>query len=138
MLKEELKHIDNSDEAVKKTGITVGVVLILISLLLWYLGKTSFVYFSIAGGLFVILAFITIPVLRPFHKLWMMLALAMGFVMSRVILTILYYLILTPIGLIAKLVGKKFMPLGFNRSASTYWEKRENPVKQQIDYERQF
>lgn len=138
MLKEELKHIDNSDAAVKKTGITVGVVLILISLLLWYLGKTSFIYFSMAGGLFVILAFVAIPVLRPFHKLWMMLALAMGFVMSRVILTILFYLVLTPIGLIAKVVGKKFMPLGFDKSVSTYWEKRENPVKQQIDYERQF
>ncbi len=106
MLKEELKLIDKSDEAVKKTGLSVGVVLILISLLLWYLGKTSFVYFSIAGGLFVILAFIAIPVLRPFHKLWMMLALAMGFVMSRVILSLLYYLVLTPIGLLAKIVGK--------------------------------
>ena len=138
MLKEELKHIDNSDEAVKKTGISVGVVLILISLLLWYFGKTSFIYFSITGGLFVILAFITIPVIRPFHKIWMMLSLAMGFVMSRVILTILFYIILTPIGLLAKIVGKKFMPLGFDKNAKTYWEKREHPVKQQIDYERQF
>lgn len=138
MLKEELKHIDNSDEAVKKTGLTVGVVLILVSLLLWYFGKYSFMYFSIAGGLFVILAFIAILVLRPFHKLWMMLALLMGFVMSRVILTILYYLVLTPIGLIAKLVGKKFIPLGFDKNANTYWEKRENTAKQQIDYERQF
>ncbi|MBK7378927.1 MAG: hypothetical protein IPJ03_07940 [Ignavibacteriales bacterium] len=138
MLKDEIKHIDNSDEAVKKTGLTVGVVLILVSLLLWYLGKYSFMYFSIAGGLFVILAFIAIPVLRPFHKLWMMLALFMGFVMSRVILTLLYYLVLTPIGLIAKLVGKKFIPLGFDKNANTYWEKRENTAKQQIDYERQF
>jgi len=47
MLKEELKHIDNSDSAVKKTGLTLGVVLILIALLLWYLGKTSVMYFSI-------------------------------------------------------------------------------------------
>lgn len=138
MLKEELKHIDKSDEAVKKTGITVGIVLILISLLLWYLGKTTFVYFSIAGGLFVIFALIAIPVLRPLHKLWMMLALAMGFVMSRVILTLLYYFVLTPIGLFAKIVGKKFMPLGFDKNASSYWEKRENMVTQQIDYERQF
>jgi hypothetical protein len=138
MLKEQLKHIDSSNEAVKKTGLTAGVVLILVSMLLWYLGKTSFIYFSIIGGLFVILAIIAIPVLRPFHKIWMMLALAMGFVMSRIILTILFYLILTPIGLIAKLVGKKFMPLGFDKNATTYWEKRENTVKQQIDYERQF
>jgi len=138
MLKEELKHIDKSDEAVKKTGLTVGVVLILISLLLWYLGKYSFIYFSISGGLLVILAIIATPVLRPFHKLWMMLALLMGFVMSRVILTLLYYLVLTPIGLLAKIVGKKFMPLRFDNSAETYWEKRSGVVKQQIDYERQF
>lgn len=134
---EELKHIDNSDKAVKKTGITVGIVLILISLLLWYLGKTSFTYFSIVGGLFVILSFIAILVLRPFHRLWMMLALVMGFVMSRVILTLLFYIILTPIGLIARIFGKKFMPLGFDKTVDTYWEKRE-PVKNKIDYERQF
>lgn len=138
MLKEEIKYIDNSDAAVKKTGLTVGVVLILISLLLWYLGKTSFIYFSIVGGLFVILSFIAISVLRPFHKLWMMLALLMGFIMSRVILTILFYLVLTPISLIAKIVGKKFIPLGFDKNAATYWEKRDITVKQKIDYERQF
>lgn len=138
MLIEELEHINKSDEAVKKTGLTVGIVLIIISMLLWYLGKTSFIYFSITGGLFVIFAFIAIPVLRPFHKLWMMIALLMGFVMSRIILTLLFYLVLTPIGLIAKIVGKKFMPLGFDKNAKTYWEKRENTAKQQIDYERQF
>ena len=138
MLKEEFIFIVKSDSAVKKTGLAVGVVLILISLLLWWLGKSSFMYFSISGGLLIIMAFIAIPLLRPFHKLWMMLALLMGFVMSRVILTLLYYLVLTPIGLLAKLVGKKFMPLGFDKNAATYWEKRDNPVKQQIDYERQF
>jgi len=138
MLNEEIKFIDKSDEAVKKTGLTIGIVLIIIALLLWYLGKTSFMYFSIIGGLFVILAIIATSVLRPFHKLWMMLALLMGFVMSRVILTLLFYLILTPTGLIAKIFGKKFMPLRFDKSASTYWEKRDTPVKHQIDYERQF
>lgn len=138
MLIEEIKYFDKSDEAVKKTGLTVGVVLILISLLLWYLGKTSFVYFSSIGGLFVILSFIAVTVLRPFHKLWMMLALLMGFVMSRVILTILFYLVLTPTGLIAKIFGKKFMPLGFDKRASTYWEKKDTTSKKQIDYERQF
>ncbi len=138
MLKEELKHIDSSDKAVKKTGISLGIVLILISLLLWYLGKASFIYFSVTGGIFLILSFIALPALRSFHKLWMMLALVLGFIMSRIILTLLFYIILTPIALIARISGKKFMLLGFDKSASTYWEKRENPAKQQINYERQF
>lgn len=138
MLKEELKHIDTSEKAVKKTGITVGIVLIAISFILWWLGKNSFVYFSAIGGFFIILSYIAIPLLKPFHKLWIGLSLILGFVMSRVILTILFYLVVTPIGLLAKLVGKKFMPLGFDKNEKTYWEKRENTIKQKIDYERQF
>ena len=50
MLKDELKNIDQSEVAVKKTGLTVGIVLILISMLLWYFGKLSFIYFSSIGG----------------------------------------------------------------------------------------
>ncbi|MEP0860393.1 MAG: hypothetical protein HRF52_03030 [Ignavibacterium sp.] len=138
MLKEELKHIDTSEKAVKKTGITVGIVLIAISFILWWLGKNSFVYFSAIGGIFIILSYIAIPLLKPFHKLWIGLSLILGFVMSRVILTMLFYLVVTPIGLLAKLVGKKFMPLGFDKNEKTYWEKRENTIKQKIDYERQF
>lgn len=138
MLKEELKHIGTSEKAVKKTGLSVGVVLIVISFILWLLGKNSFIYFSGIGGIFIILSYIAIPLLKPFHKLWIGLSLVLGFVMSRIILTILFYLVVTPIGLLAKLVGKKFMPLGFDKSAETYWEKREKTAKEKIDYERQF
>jgi hypothetical protein len=62
----------------------------------------------------------------------------MGFVMSRVILTLLFYIVLTPVALIAKLVGKKFMLLEFDKNAETYWEIRDNKIKQPVDYERQF
>ena len=138
MLKEELKQIDITDKAVKKTGLTIGIFLIFLSLLLWYAGKTTFIYFSAIGGLMVILAMVAVPVLRPFHKYWMVLALIIGFVMSRLILTILFYLVLTPIGIVAKLSGKRFFSRSFDKNAITYWEKVESPVKQKVDYERQF
>lgn len=138
MLKEEIKHIDTSDNAVKKTSLTVGVVLLIITFILWYYGNTSFIYFGAIGGIFIILSYIAIPLLRHFHKLWMSLALILGWFMSRVILIILFYLVITPIGLIAKIFGKRFLELKIDKSAETYWEKRENVIKQPIDYERQF
>jgi hypothetical protein len=138
MLKEELKQIDSSEKSVRKTGLTVGVVLILISFILWWLEKNSFIYFSIVGGLFIILSYIAVAVLKPFHKVWIGFSLILGFVMSRIILTVLFFLVVTPIGLIAKLVGKKFMPLGFDKNVTTYWEKREKTVKEKVDHERQF
>jgi multisubunit Na+/H+ antiporter MnhG subunit len=66
------------------------------------------------------------------------LAIILGFFMTRVILTILFYLVLTPISFIARIVGKKFMDLKYDKSANTYWEKRSVIQKKQIDYERQF
>jgi hypothetical protein len=138
MLKEEFKHINTSDKSVRKTGVTIGIVLITISFLLWWFGNNSFIYFSAVGGIFIILSYIALTVLRPFHKLWIGLSLLLGFIMSHLILSIIFYFVVTPIGLLAKLVGKKFMSLKFNKSATTYWEKREKPIKEKIDYERQF
>lgn len=138
MLIEEIKYIDSSEKAVKKTSVTIGIVLLIVTFALWYYGKTSFVYFGAVGGLFIIISYIAVPLLRPFHKLWMMLALILGWFMSRVILIILFYLVLTPIGLVAKIFGKRFLELKIDKSAETYWEKRENIFKQPIDYERQF
>lgn len=138
MLKEEIKYIDRSDKAVKKTSVTVGIVLLILSFVLWYLGKSSFIYFGAAGGMFIILTYIALPVLRPFHKFWTTLALTLGWFMSRIILIILFYFVLTPIGVIAKLFGKRFLELKINKNAESYWEKRVNDTKDKIDYERQF
>jgi fucose permease len=60
MLIEELKHIDSSEQAVKKNGITVGLVLITIAFILWWLGKNSFIYFFAIGATFIILSYIAI------------------------------------------------------------------------------
>ena len=66
------------------------------------------------------------------------LAIVLGFVMSRVILVVLFYLVLTPVSFVAKIFGKKFMPFKYDKSATSYWEKRSVYQKKQIDYERQF
>jgi polyferredoxin len=138
MLKEEFKNIKETKSDLRKFGLTVGIVLLLISALLFYFDKSSAPYIGVIGG-FLFLAGTLIPqVLKPFNKIWMGLAIVLGFIMSRLILTILFYIVLTPISFIAKLVGKRFMILKYDKSVKTYWEKRVVIQKKQIDYERQF
>ena len=48
-----------------------------------------------------------------------------GFVLSYVILAVVYYLVLTPIGIVLRLTGKDPMQRRFDRSAKTYWTTRE-------------
>lgn len=138
MLKEEFKHIKETKKDLRKFGLTVGIVLAAIGILLFYFEKPSAIYFVVIGGLLILLGILFPQLLKPFNKIWMGLAIILGFIMTRVILTTLFYLVITPIGFLAKIFRKKFMDLKFDRSAKTYWEKRSTIEKKQIDYERQF
>ena len=138
MIKEEFKNINETKKDLRKFGITVGGVLLAIGLVLFYFGKPSAIYFAVIGGSLILFGALFPKILKPLNRIWMSLAIILGFIMSRVILTILFYFVLTPIAILAKLVGKKFMVLKFDKSVNTYWEKRTNNNKKQIDYDRQF
>lgn len=138
MLKEEFKYIKESKKDLRKFGLTVGGALIIIAGFLFYFAKPSTIYFVVVGALLVLTGLIYPQVLKPMNKLWMGLAIVLGFIMSRVILTIFFYFVLTPISFTARIFGKKFMALKCDKSAKTYWEKRSIIHKKPIDYERQF
>ncbi len=72
-------------------------------------------WFLMSGGLFPAL-------LRPLYRVWMGLSLILGWFVSRIILIFLFYAILTPVGLIARLVGKRFMDITSEPKAETYWK----------------
>jgi hypothetical protein len=138
MFKEEFINIKETKKDLRKFGLTVGGVLLGISILLFYFEKPTAIYFTIIGGFLFISGLVIPQILKPLNKIWMGLAIILGFFMSRIIITVLFYIALTPISIIAKLVGKKFMILKFDRSINTYWEKPTIIQKKQIDYERQF
>jgi len=138
MFKEEIKNIKESKKDLRKFGLTVGGVLLLIAAFLFYFEKPSAIYFTIIGGFLFISGLVIPQILKPFNKIWMGLAIILGFFMSRIIITVLFYIVITPISIIARLVSKKFIILKYDKSAKTYWEKRTIIQKKQIDYERQF
>jgi hypothetical protein len=53
------------------------------------------------------------------------LALTLGWFTSRLLLTAIFLLVVTPIGLVARLAGKRFLALRPDRAATTYWTKRD-------------
>ena len=138
MLIDEIRNIKESKSDLRKFGLTVGIALTLLGIVLMLLHKSSNLYFLSTGILLVILALIFPKILKPLNKVWMALALIMGWIMTRVILSILFYLALTTISLLAKLFGKKFLDLKMDRSKETYWIKREIKKVTPAELERQF
>ena len=84
------------------------------------------------------LAGVALPSLfRPVYLAWMALAFPIGWTVSHLLLVIVYYVVLTPIGLLMKLVGFDPLERRFDRSADSYWVAHETP-KDATQYFKQF
>jgi hypothetical protein len=138
MIKEEIKLIKETPKDLRKFGLTIGTVLFLIAAFLFFTDKSSYIYFAVPGLILIVSGILSPSILKPFNKVWMMVAIILGWFMTRFILSVLFYLILTPIGIIAKISGKDFLKLNIDKTKTTYWEKRDKKVFEPVDYERQF
>ena len=134
---EEIKNIPNSNKDIRSFGITIGIILFIISGLLMYYNKEIYQVIGIIALTFIGLGLIIPVVLKPFYFVWMTFAAILGWVMTRVILSFVFYLIITPIGLLTKLLGNDFLALKRVESDS-YWNYRDSREELNQDYEKQF
>jgi hypothetical protein len=121
---DEIKRIDASPKKIRDFGITFLVVFALIGGLLLYKGRSvGYAGFGL-GVLFAVLGSWAPGALKAFYRAWMALALVIGFFMSRLILCMLYYCVLTPIGVIMRLLGKDLLDEQWDKEAPSYWIKK--------------
>ncbi len=139
MIIEEIRNIKSQKKDLRSFGLTIGIVAGLIGGLLLWRHKDHYLYFLIVSGIFVTLGLFLPNLLKPLQKAWMTLAVLMGWVMTRLILFVLFFLVVTPIGLLARLLNRDLLRLKIDRnSCNSYWmPKRKEEVKKS-DYERQF
>ena len=109
-------------------GLVVGGVFVALSAWWLFRGKFPLVapYVLALGTTLVLLGLIWPRALVWPNRLWMGLAEVMSFVMTRVILAIVFFLLVTPIGLIRKLVGGDPLNRRANKSDS-YWKSYRQP-----------
>ena len=139
MIIEEIRNIKSETSDLKKFGLLIGAILFLGSLyLLWKQQHNYAVAGFILGVVFAALAFVGPVVLKPLQRAWMAMAVVMGFVMSRIIVAVIFYGMVTPIGLAGRLAGKKFLDLKMDRAAQSYWIRRDHAQSGKSDCERQF
>lgn len=138
MLLDEIRNIKSSEEDLKKFGITMGIALIIIAVVLFVMRSYYYPYLAILGLVFIVFSYAFTIVLKPVQKAWMSLALLMGWVSTRVILSALYFLVITPIGLIARITGKKFLDTKIDKKRTSYWNYRAKKNYSPADSEKQF
>lgn len=121
-------HVETKMGSERSFGFVVGGILLVIAL--WPLmgGEGPRLWALIPALPLIALAAIRPALLAPLNKLWFKLGLILGRIVSPIVLGVVYYLWITPIALAMRLFGKKFLALGFDPGAKSYWIDRE-PAK---------
>ena len=132
---EKLK-LDNI--TLKKFGITMGIAFLAITLLVFLKHKSLNLTIPIISALFFILAFAFPVFLEPVYIFWMKLAFVLGWINTRLILLIMFYLIFAPVGLVMRVFGVDLLARKIEKNKETYWLKKEKKGFEARNYERQF
>ncbi len=133
-----IEKIDSSQEAVKKTGKAFLIGFSIIGGVL-FLANSGWFAFDVQHGtasngwkwflgaavVLFVLSRVAYPIMKPIHIGWMTLAFALGWINTRILLGVFYYLIITPTGLLMRLFGKDLLDEKIDRSATSYWKKRD-------------
>jgi Saxitoxin biosynthesis operon protein SxtJ len=134
----DLKKLRTGAGDLRKFGVIVGAGFIFLGVLLLLRHRSSYVAFCGAGALLTAFGVIWPRALKYVYIAWMALAFTLGFVMSNVILTLFFFLFVTPIGLLARLFQKDFLARKWDKGAASYWIQHGSEVKTANTYERQF
>ncbi len=107
-------------------GIVFFVVFLLIALYpLTYVGEVR-IWSLIISIIFLILGLLDSKILAPLNKIWFKFGILLGKIVSPLIMGIIFFLVVTPIGLIMILLGKDVLNLKYNKNKS-YWIEKNGP-----------
>ena len=137
-IRKDIKQLKTGPRDLRKFGLLVGGVLAALGILYLLRHKAHYPWFLIPGVVLMAFGVVLPRVLKYVYIAWMTLTIMLGFVMARVILTLFFFLVITPLSLVARLFGKDFLNLKLDRQAATYWIRREQKRRTQANYEQQF
>ena len=107
-------------------GIVFFVVFLLIALYPFTYGGELRIWSLIISIILLILGFFNSKILAPLNKIWFKFGIFLGKIISPLIMGIIFFLVVTPIGLIMRLLGKDVLNLKYNKNKS-YWIEKNVP-----------
>ena len=113
-----------SQNSNRSFGLLFFIVFIAVGLWPIIKGEEANIYLILISLFFLIFGLINSKILSPFNKAWIKLGEILGLIIAPIIMALVYFIILTPISLIVRMLGKDLLGLKFLKKQDTYWIKR--------------
>ncbi|MEM9596419.1 MAG: SxtJ family membrane protein [Acidobacteriota bacterium] len=138
-IREEIQQLPMDAVALRKFGLLVGAVFAAAgAFFFWYKGFQWGMVLLVIGAPLILLGAVAPKALRPVYLAWMSMAVVLGFFVTRVLLTIFFFLVITPVGLFFKVIGRDALHRKLDRDGPTYWIEKEYAIADRSRLEKFF
>ena len=110
----------------KSFGVVFFIVFLIVAIYPLLNGENIRLWSLLLSLIFLVLGLLNSKILSPLNKLWLKFGLLLGKIISPIIMGIIFYLVVTPIGLLMRILGKDLLKLKFNNEKS-YWIEKNDP-----------
>ena len=107
-------------------GIVFFIVFLLIALYPLINNEEIRTWSVIISLIFLVLGLLNSKILTPFNKIWFKFGIVLGKIISPLVMGIIFFLVVTPIGIIMRSLGKDLLNLKYNKE-NTYWIEKSGP-----------
>ena len=113
----------------KSFGMVFFIVFLLIGIYPLLNQEDVRIWSLVISSIFLILGLLDSKILYPLNKIWFKFGILLGKIVSPLVMGIIFFIVVTPIGLLMKLLKKDLLNLKFNKHNSYWVEKRETKSK---------
>ena len=109
-------------------GLVFFVVFLIISLWPLISGDLIRIWSAIISLIFLILGLTNSKFLTPLNRLWFKFGMILGAIVAPIVLGFIFFLVVTPIGLVMRIMGRDILNKKYDKKRETYWIKRGKSV----------
>jgi len=121
-------HLEVNRSSEKSFGVLFSIVFLIISLFPLLSFEPIRVWFLIISAVFLFVAFLVPKLLMIPNKLWFRFGLFLGSIVAPIIMALVYFFTVLPIGLIMRLLKKDLLNKKFDKKSKSYWIIRTEPM----------
>jgi hypothetical protein len=127
-LSESISHISSEQSSPKSFGVVFAVVFLIVALYPLISFEGLRIWALVVSMIFLFIAYVTPQILSLPSSLWFKFGMLLGSIIAPIVMALVYFVTVLPIGVIMRLLGKDLLKQKLDKNVKSYWIERGEPM----------
>ena len=127
-MSEIISHVATEKSSEKSFGVVFSIVFLIFALYPLTSSASIHIWALAVSAIFLLFAFLAPSIFILPNRLWFKFGMLLGSIVAPIVMLLVYFFTVLPVGLIMRLLGKDTLKQKLDKSAKSYWIERREPI----------